>query len=160
MTYHMRRHDRAITDPAMIDSILSEARYVTIALSGDDGPYIFTLSCGFDDQRRRLCFHVAHEGRKLDLIRRDPRAAATVVQDLGYKHGECAHPYRSVVMRGRMRLAGDADEAREGMRTLLAQLEGDSDEAWAAMGLDDETRMSSFSVLFFEIDDVTAKEGE
>lgn len=160
MPYHMRRHDRAITDTATIDAILAAGRFTTIALSGPDGPYAVTLSYGFDAERRRLSFHVAHEGRKLDLIADDPRACATVVQDLGYKHGECAHPYRSVVAHGRMRLAETPDEAREGMRTLLAQLEAGDDDAWDSMNLDDEARMSSFSVLFFDIDEVSAKEGE
>ncbi len=51
----------------------------TIAtLLTDDQPYVVTLSCGFDAANRRLCFHVANSGRKLDIIARNPKACATV----------------------------------------------------------------------------------
>ena len=75
MSHAMRREDRAITDPAEIDRILSEARYATVALADGAEPYVVTLSCGYDARRRQLCFHVAPAGRKLDIISRNPRAS-------------------------------------------------------------------------------------
>ena len=160
MSYHpMRRHDREITDPLVIDQILGKARFTTIALAGDD-PYLVTMSCGYDAELRRLCFHIAKDGRKLDRIAADPRGCATVIEDLGYKHGECAHPFRSVVAFGRLRRVEDPDDARRAMRTLLAQLEGDDDATWEAMGLDDDDRFERFAVLVFEIEHATANEGE
>lgn len=154
----MRRHDREITDPAVIEQIISEGKFTTVALTDGDEPYLVTLSYGYDAKNRRLCFHVARKGRKLDIIERNPRACATVVVDLGYNHGECEHPFRSVVMTGRMRLAADDDEARDIMRSLLAQLEP-TEGAWEAMRLDDEARMNSFRALVFEIESVCGKEG-
>lgn len=153
----MRRHDREITDPAVIEQIISEGKFTTVALTDADEPYLVTLSYGYDAKNRRLCFHVARKGRKLDIIERNPRACATVVVDLGYNHGECEHPFRSVVMTGRMRLAADDDEARDIMRSLLAQLEP-TEGAWEAMRLDDEARMNSFRALVFEIESVCGKE--
>ncbi|HSK47229.1 MAG TPA: pyridoxamine 5'-phosphate oxidase family protein [Coriobacteriia bacterium] len=159
MSYHpMRRHDREITDPEIADEILRSGRFATIALAGPD-PYLVTMSCGYDPELRRLCFHVAKEGRKLERVAADPRGCATVIQDLGYKHGECAHPFRSVVAFGRLRVVEEPSDARRAMRTLLEQLEGDQG-AWEAMGLDDDSRFGRFAVLVFEIDSVSAKEGE
>lgn len=162
MTHPMRRHDCAITDPATIDEILSAGRFATIALCDGDEPYVVTLSCGYDAERKRLCFHVATAGRKLDIIAKNPRACATVVQDLGYKHGECAHPFRSVVMTGVMRVVDDAEDVRAGMRTLIGQLEtpSDAESLFARHKLDTDEGLKRFRLLVLEIDDVSAKQDE
>ena len=162
MTHELRRSDLAITDQARIDGILSEARYATIALADGDRPYVVTLSCGYDSAARRLCFHVASQGRKLDIIARNPKACATVVRDRGYLHGECAHPYESVVMSGRMSLLDDPEDVRDAMRTLIGQLE--SPDAAAAIfdkhGLSADAALGRFRVLTFRIDSMTAKSGK
>ena len=86
----------------------------------------------------------------------------TVVADLGYKTGECAHPFQSVVMRGAMRLVTAPDETRDAMRVLIGQLESadDAETVFARNHLDDDSALSRFRMLVFEIDDVSAKEGE
>ena len=162
MPHPMRREDREITDPAEIGRILSEARFATIALADDDEPYIVTLSCGYDASAKRLCFHVAPAGRKLDVIAANPRGCATVIEDLGYKVGKCAHPFRSVVMEGRMRLLTDAAETRQAMRVLIGQLEtaDDVQRVFARNKLDDDASLERFRMLVFEIADTSAKEGE
>ncbi len=161
MPHPLRREDRAITDPAQIDAILAGARYATIALADGDEPYVVTLSCGYDAAGERLLFHVAPVGRKLDIIARNNRACATVVDDLGYNEGACEHPFRSVVMEGRMRLIDDPAEMRAAMRVLIGQLEGvsDAETVYARNKLDDDAALARFRMLAFEIEDVCAKEG-
>ena len=162
MSHPLRREDRAITDPAEVDRILSEARFATIGLADGDEPYVVTLSCGYDRDGRRLCFHVAPVGRKLDIITRNPRACATVVADLGYKSGECAHPFQSVVMEGRLRVVTDAAETRGTMRVLIGQLESGENASvvYERNRLDDDAALSRFRMLVFDIEHLTAKEGE
>ena len=105
---------------------------------------------------------MAPKGRKLDIIAANPRACVTVVGDLGYKHGECAHPYESVVMFGRMHVLADPDEVREAMKVLIGQLESLEDEAevWNRNKLDSPEALRRFRMLVFEIDDLTAKTGQ
>ena len=162
MSHPLRRADREITDPLEIETILAEARYATIALADGDEPYVVTLSCGFDAIANRLCFHVAPAGRKLDIIARNPRACVTVIADLGYKTGECAHPYRSVVMTGRMRMVTDLSEARAAMKTLIGHLEAaeDADAIYRGNRLDEDAALKRFRMLVFEIEETSAKEGE
>ena len=162
MAHPLRRTDREITDAAEIDRLLSQARFATIALADGDEPYVVTLSCGYDAAHSRLCFHVATVGRKLDIIARNPKACATVVSDLGYKRGECAHPFESVVMTGTMRLLEDPEEIRAGMRVLIGQLESaaDSETVFARNELDSDAALKRFRLLVFEIDDLVAKRGE
>ena len=159
MQYHMRRTDREITDAEAIERILQEGAYTTIALTSVDGPYAVTLSYGYDADARRLYFHVAHDGRKLDMIAADPRACATVVAESGYTQGECEHPYRSVVMFGTMRVVTDPAEKLQAIRTLVNHLEDDPDGYWASRTWQLEDRLKSFSALCFEIDSLSAKQG-
>ncbi len=162
MTHPLRRIDREVTDPDEIDRILAEARYATVALADGGEPYVVTLSCGFDSSARRLLFHVAPAGRKLDIIAHNPRACVTLVEDLGYKNGECAHPYRSVVMTGRMRLITDPAETRAAMRVLIGQLEPaeETDATYLRTNLDDDATLARFRMLEFAIEETCAKEGE
>jgi len=158
----MRRKDRRITDSAEIDRLLAEARYATVALADGDQPYLVTLSCGYDVENRRLCFHVACAGRKLDIVARNAKACATVVADGGYRHGECAHPFESVVMTGTMRLLEDPAEVRAAMRVLIGQLESaeNADAIFERNRLDSDVALKQFRLLVFEIEDATAKRGQ
>lgn len=159
---HLRRQDRAITEPAEIESVLHAAKYATIALADGEEPYVVTLSCGYDEANRRLCFHVAPEGRKLDIIAKNPRACVTVLRDLGYNAGACEHPFESVVMTGRMRVLEDRAEAAHAMRVLIAHLEGAENfsAVWERNKLDTEAPFARMRMLAFEIDEVSAKRGK
>jgi uncharacterized protein len=162
MTHELRREDLEITDAAEIDRILSSARWATVALADDGQPYAVTLSCGYDAANCRLCFHVAPQGRKLDIIAKNSRACATVVGDLGYRPGECAHPYESVVMFGRLRVLEEPGEIRAAMRVLIGQLESPAAEkaVWERNQLDTDEALVRFRMLVLEIDDLTAKAGQ
>ncbi len=159
MTYHLRRDDRAITDPEHVERLLTGGRFATFALANGDEPYCVTLTYGYDASARRLYFHVAHDGQKLEWIARNPVACGTVVNAGEYMHGECAHPYESVVMRGRFRVVDDAAEKARAIRTLVWQQERDPEGYWASRRLDDPKRTEGFTALAFEIENVTAKQG-
>jgi nitroimidazol reductase NimA-like FMN-containing flavoprotein (pyridoxamine 5'-phosphate oxidase superfamily) len=159
MSYHLRRHDRQITDTETIERIVRDGRYTTIALADGAEPYVVTLSYGYDAPQRRLYFHVAHEGRKLDIIARNPRACATVIADGGYNPGECEHAYETVVMFGTIRVVEDPAEKLRAMHTLVDHLEPDPETYWATRSWTLEQRISGFSALCFEIEELTAKAG-
>jgi len=159
MSYHVRRKDRAIADPLEVDAIIRSGRYCAIALVDGEEPYVVTMSYGYDDSANRLYFHVANEGHKLDIIGRNPRACATIVQEDGYTAGTCEHPYKSVVLRGAMRVVEDAEEQRRALRVLVGHQEDEPAEYWASRGLDEERHYSRFTALAFEIEHITAKQG-
>ncbi len=162
MAHHLRRTDREITDPASIDALLSQGRMATVGLVDEGDPYVVTLSYGYDAERRRLCFHVARAGRKLDVIERSPRACVSVVIEHGYSEGRCEHPFSSVVMEGTMRVVGDSDDARAAMRTLIGQLESPEHaaEIWERHSLDGDATYRTLKMLVFDVDSLTAKEGK
>ena len=160
MVHHMRRTDREITDPEQVGSILRRGRYCTLALVDDGEPYVVTLSYGYDEAARRLYFHVAPEGHKLDVIAREPRACGTVIIDHGYVTGECEHPFESAVLRGQLRLVTDDAEKRHAIATLVNHLEDDPEAYWSSRTWKLEDRLGGFAALCLEIDSVTAKHGK
>lgn len=158
--YHMRRQDREITDRDEIHRLLLAGRYATLALVDEGRPYAVTLSYGFDPESMILYFHVAHEGRKLDIIGREPRACASIVIDHGYTQGECEHPFESVVMDGVMRQVTDAQEKQLAIRTLVEHLEADSEGYWDSRAWELGDRINGFTALAFKIESITAKRGK
>lgn len=73
--HDMRRKDRAISDPQLLERILRHG--VTCRLAFNDTqtgyPYIVPLTYGYDNGR--LIFHAAKQGRKIELIRQGGKVA-------------------------------------------------------------------------------------
>jgi hypothetical protein len=159
MPYHVRRKDRVIADPLEVDAIIRSGRYCAIGLVDGEDPYVVTMNYGYDDSANRLYFHVAKEGHKLDIIARNPRACATIVQEDGYAVGKCEHPYRSVVLRGTMRVVAEPEEQRHALRVLVGHQEDEPAEYWASRALDEDRHYGRFTALAFEVEHITAKQG-
>ena len=161
MPHHkMRRHDREITDAATIERILTQGKYVTIALADADEPYAVTLSYGYEPDTKCLYFHAAREGRKMDIIAKNPRACATIVCDSGYNQGECEHPFESVVMFGTMRRLDEDAEKRHAIHVLVRHLEDDPEAYWDSRKWALDERIGGFSALAFDIERLSAKRGQ
>lgn len=158
--YHLRRSDREITDRQQIQSIISRGRFITIALVDGEEPYVVTLSYGYDSDARRLYFHAAHAGRKMDVILRNPKACGTIVIAPEYTEGECEHPFESLVIHGNMRIVADEQEKLHAIRTLVNHLEGDPDSYWATRSWDVSERIGGFTALALEIQGVSGKQGK
>jgi nitroimidazol reductase NimA-like FMN-containing flavoprotein (pyridoxamine 5'-phosphate oxidase superfamily) len=54
MTFHLRRKDKEITDVNTLKKILKTTKYITIALSADNQPYLVSLSHGYDEEHNCL----------------------------------------------------------------------------------------------------------
>lgn len=158
--YHVRRSDRELTDPAELDAILAEGKFVTIAMARDNEPYLVTMSYGFDPERRALYFHAAPEGLKYAFMEANPEVCATVVLDGGYVRGECEHHYTSAVIRGRLSRVTDSAELRSGMRVLLDHLEAGSPEYAETPALERDEAYERMAVLRLDIDELTGKRGK
>ena len=103
--------------------ILTDADHITIAMCDEDGPYLVTLTHGYDGERNALYFHCAHDGRKVEILKRDNRVWGQALVDLGYVDGRCDHLYATTQFRGRVSFVQDPDEKRHALETMIRQHE-------------------------------------
>lgn len=107
----MRRSDREVTDFDGIMAIIKACDVIRLAMVDEKGqPYIVPLNFGWDieDGRLTLYFHCAKEGRKLDILRQNPKVCFEMDTDhrltvaekpCGYSFG-----YKSVIGWGEVEL--------------------------------------------------------
>src|SRR5512145_2887439 len=124
----MRRKDREITDTAEIDAILREARVCRVALADGNGPYIVPICFGYE--QGALYLHSALEGKKIDMIRSDPRCCFEVdlYDELIRGERPCSWGirYRSVIGFGRAELLTDPNEKKHGLACIMRQYDSGS----------------------------------
>ena len=153
----MRRKEKEIARREELNSILANGKYTTIAMCNEDEPYLVTLSYGFDPQDDALYFHCAQEGQKPDFICKNPEVCGTVIEDRGYRMGECEQSYRSVVFRGRMSVVSDLRGKKHGLEVLFNHLENDPSPLKGKY-LTDEEALKKVCVLRLSIFRMTGKE--
>jgi nitroimidazol reductase NimA-like FMN-containing flavoprotein (pyridoxamine 5'-phosphate oxidase superfamily) len=151
----MRRADKEIKDPDEIKRVLKGTQYMTLAMTRDGEPYLVSLSHGYDEERNALYFHSAPEGKKLDYLRASPHVWGQVVVDRGYAKGECTHRYATVMFRGSVRFLESLDEKRRALRTMINQLDPDS-EPLLKRQLDSD-RLKTTVVGEIRLEEVTGK---
>lgn len=156
--YHMQKSEREITEKTVLEEILEGGRYAVIALCRENDPYVVTLSYGYDPIKRSLYFHTARKGLKLEYLKANPSVCATVIEDKGYIMGECAHAYRSVVVRGKMAVVRNLEEKKYGMEVMLGHLERDPDVV-RKRSLSDDRAYARAAILRLDILEITGKAG-
>jgi len=121
MSFHVRRKEREITDPAELQFILKNTKYVTIALCKDNEPYLVALNHGYDQQRGCLYFHCANEGKKLVYAQANSRVWGQAVLDFGVTD-ECDYAYSCVHFSGTFSMVTDPAEKRHGLEVMVRQV--------------------------------------
>jgi len=102
----MRRKDREITDLNEILEITKKCDVCNIAFFDDEYPYIIPMNFGFSNQDKELVlyFHCATSGKKLDLLRSNPKVGFEmdcshnlIIEDLDC---ECTMEFESICGNG------------------------------------------------------------
>ena len=156
--YHMQKSERENIDRSVIDQVIQNGKFLTLALSDQNQPYILTLNYGYDPQTQTLYFHTAKRGLKLAIIKNNPLARGTIVEDHGYIKEVCSHAYRSVVFTGEISLLETLAEKRSGMETMLHHLEKDPDIIRKRLLARGET-YENVVIMQLKIEEITGKEG-
>ncbi|MGA2092256.1 MAG: pyridoxamine 5'-phosphate oxidase family protein [Sedimentisphaerales bacterium] len=158
MKYHMRRSERELKDNNDIEEILKNGKYATIALCNNNEPYIVTLNYGYDSANKVLYFHAAKQGTKIDFIKSNPNACLTIIKDNGYIQKECAHSYRSVVVRGDIELVESEIEKRHGIEIMIEQLENNPEIVKSTLD-DKKSTYENMQIIKLKITEIAGKEG-
>lgn len=121
----MRRSDREVTDASWINSVLDRARVCHLALFDGEWPYVLPITFGYESGH--MYFHSAREGKKIDVIKKNPKASFCVEIDIvpipdPKSRSGLKLPYRSVIGFGKIEVIPDDDEERK--RHGLAVLAG------------------------------------
>jgi nitroimidazol reductase NimA-like FMN-containing flavoprotein (pyridoxamine 5'-phosphate oxidase superfamily) len=120
----MRRKEREITDIREIEDIISTADVCRIALANNNVPYMVTMNFGYEGEgKKKLFFHCAREGRKLEIISKNNYVCFEFDVDHDLYKGRTACDfgmrYRSVVGYGRVVIVTDNDEKKQGLNALM-----------------------------------------
>jgi nitroimidazol reductase NimA-like FMN-containing flavoprotein (pyridoxamine 5'-phosphate oxidase superfamily) len=123
MSFHLRRKDKEVTDERFLKKILKTAKYVTIALSMNNEPYLVSLSHGYDEKKNCVYFHCAREGKKLQYLSSNNTVWGQALLDYGYSEGECTYLYASVHFSGKVTMLENLEEKREALACMIRQID-------------------------------------
>ncbi|HIH00625.1 TPA: hypothetical protein HA259_00830 [Thermoplasmata archaeon] len=151
----MRRREKEVTDRSELTRVILEARHVTVAMCDEDGPYLVTLTHGFDEGRNAIYFHCAKAGRKVDALRRDNRVWGQALVDLGYAEGSCDHLYETTQFRGKVTFVDDLEEKRHALVTMIRKNEPAPDKVISEQVTDDT--LKNVGIGRIDIDLMTGK---
>ena len=153
----MRRIDRAVTDNRQIQSIIEKSKVVHLGMIDDGRPYVVPMQYGFvfTGGRLTLYLHSAKEGRKLDVIKKNPRVFIELETDVALVSGgevpcKYSSEYASVMGDGTAVLVDDVKEKIFGLKLMMKTQAGRDFEI-------SEQMTKSVAVLRIDVPCVTAK---
>lgn len=150
----MRRADREITSRDDIDCILEHEATGHLGLvDPKEGPYVLPFNFFYDRKRARIYVHCAADGRKLDIIRKDPRACFEVCSvglDTEAEDQRCPEWWKSVIAFGTIAFVEDPKEKLEVLNGLIAKYGRSHQPAT-------EEQAKKTTVLAIDITEVTGK---
>jgi len=153
----MRRIDREVTDINEILKIVDKAKIIHLGLFDNEYPYIVPLHYGYEYKDGNLIFymHVAKEGHKLDLIRRNQNVCIELECDIKLISGgdiPCKYgsTFASVIGRGYAEILNDEQEKITGLKLLMMNQTGREFDI-------DERMANTVNVLKVTVHSFTAK---
>ncbi|MDR0583276.1 MAG: pyridoxamine 5'-phosphate oxidase family protein [Treponema sp.] len=126
----MRRKDREITETSEIIAVIDRCKVCRLGLSEDGRPYIVPLNFGysFEDQSLTLFFHGAHEGRKIDILKKNPQVCFEIDCDHELLEADtaCGHgfAFASVIGFGAIEFITAAGEKTRALNFLMKHQTG------------------------------------
>lgn len=135
----MRRSDREIKDNMVIYQIIKECDCCRLGLFDDGHVYIVPLNFGevIEDDSITLYFHSAKEGRKIDLMRKNPKVGFEMDTNYHIKEADVAWEYtaryQSVIGEGTVEFVDDYNEKITGLNSIMKHSTGKTWEYNEAM---------------------------
>ena len=129
----MRRKDREVTEADQIDAAVRSCDCCRVGFADEGTVYIVPLNFGYSTSEggRIFYFHGASEGKKMDLIRKNPDVGFELDTGHGLSLSEtgcgCSFRFRSVIGRGKAALVENPEEKLAALRILMEQYGGKRD---------------------------------
>ena len=125
MKFHLRRVDREISDSKVLKKILLHSKHFILSLADGGEPYAVPMGYVYDEKESAVYFHCAREGKKMEFIKRNPRAWGVVVVDQGIIEGACVNMYVSAMFSGRVEFVEDSVGKAKAMNLFAERLSSD-----------------------------------
>ena len=157
----MRRKDREVTDPTKIADIITRCTCCRLGFNDDGEVYIVPLNFGYavKDNTYTFYFHGAKQGRKIDLIAKNPEIGFEMDTDHAvYSHGgsETACDYtarfQSIIGNGIVTIITDTQEKKLGLSLLMEHSTGKRE--WDF----DDKMFNAVTVFKLEVTKLSCKE--
>ena len=130
----MRRKDREITDPKIIEEFLSSQHVIRIGFfdKKNEEVYIVPVNYGhiLNDNQYIFYFHGGKGGRKYELSKEEPNVGFEI--DGNYKVIEgteaCKYSanYQSIIGNGKVKILQDLEEKKKGLDVIMKHTTGKS----------------------------------
>ena len=126
----MRRKDREVAELPEIQKIMDKCKVMRIAMIDDGEPYIVPLNFGYcnRDGKIFLYFHSALQGRKIDILKENPRICfemdcehKLLEDEIACKNGFF---FESVIGTGTVTFAASAQEKVEAFDYIMKHQTG------------------------------------
>ena len=121
----LTKRERQVTDPEQIRHILDTGKVLHLGLAVNDEPYVVPMNYGYtmEDGKLTLYLHSALKGKKLDMMRANPKVFFEIDCDLMPFEGKVACQYglvySSIMGRGTATIVEDVEEKKKAMSVLM-----------------------------------------
>ncbi|GHU15569.1 pyridoxamine 5'-phosphate oxidase [Spirochaetia bacterium] len=134
MMQKMRRADREVTGIEEKLKIIDKCKVCRLAMCDGERPYLVPLNFGYeyDADVLTLYFHGAHEGRKIDILKKN----SNVCFEMDGAHeltpadsdGEYGFNFESIIGFGKLEFIEDKNEKSRGLGLLMKHQTGEARE--------------------------------
>lgn len=152
----MRRNDREMTEREKIEEIINKADVCRIAMADGNVPYIVTMNFGYmAEPKRKLFFHCAPQGRKLDILRKNNYVCFEMDIDhqifKGGKGCDWGMKFSSIVGYGNITIITESSAKIEALNCIMDHYDGGGNYSY------DERMVGKTTILMLDITEMTAK---
>lgn len=152
----MTRRERQVTDINKILEILDKSKVVRIGLVDGDEAYVVPMNYGYtyENEKLTLYLHGARRGKKIDLMRANPKVFFEMDCDIVPFEGEVACKYgitySSIMGKGKATILEDPQEKMQALTYLMKTQTGKDFEF-------NEKLVSVVAVIRIDVTEFTAK---
>ena len=152
----MTKRERQVTDQKQIMDIMDAGKILHLGLAVDNEPYVVPMNYGYtnEDGKLVLYLHSALRGKKLDMIRINPKVFFEIACDMQPFAGDlpCQYglAYSSVMGKGIARIVEDVNEKMKAMSVLMKTQTG-KDFSF------NDRLVSIVAVIRIDVEEYTAK---
>ena len=122
----MRRSERKITDPEVIEYILNKGDICRLGLINKGLAYIVPMNFGYEGGY--IYFHSANEGTKIDILKQNPKVSFQIDIDHMIVEGDSAcnwsASYLSIIGNGVVEFIYDAVAKKNALNVIMEKYSG------------------------------------